>query len=47
MNDSGDDGYFVLPNLPLGKWDVTIKKEGFETARTTGIVLDAGAPGRA
>jgi hypothetical protein len=40
--ETGDDGYFVLPNLPLGKWDLTVKKEGFETARTTGIALDAG-----
>lgn len=39
---TGDDGYFVLPNLPLGPYVVTIKKQGFEVQRRTGIVLNAG-----
>src|SRR5581483_2145169 len=39
---TGDDGYFVIPNLPLGSYVVTIKKEGFEVQRRTGIVLNAG-----
>jgi hypothetical protein len=37
-----EDGYFVFPNLPLGTWTVTVKKEGFETLKATGIVLNAG-----
>ncbi len=39
--DSG--GYFVIPNLPLGPYTLTIKKEGFEVERRAGIVIDAGA----
>lgn len=39
---TSDDGYFVFPNLPLGTWTVTVKKEGFETMRQTGITLNAG-----
>jgi len=42
---SNDDGYFVIPNLPIGTYTVTIKKEGFETQRHTGVVLDAGTEG--
>ena len=40
--ESNDDGYFVLPNLPLGSYTLTVKKEGFDTQRRPGIVLDAG-----
>lgn len=40
--DTSSDGYFVIPNLPLGPYTLTIKKEGFEAQRRTGIVLDAG-----
>jgi len=39
---SNNDGYFVIPNLPLGTYTMTIKKEGFETQRHPGIVLNAG-----
>ena len=42
---SNDDGYFVIPNLPLGTYAVTIKKDGFDTQRHTGVVLDAGTEG--
>ncbi|HEY3738524.1 MAG TPA: TonB-dependent receptor [Bryobacteraceae bacterium] len=37
-----EDGYYVVPNLPLGRYTVTIQKEGFDTQRHTNIVLDAG-----
>src|SRR6266404_8095349 len=43
--DTGDDGLFVFPNLPLGVWTVTIQKDGFSTQKHTGIVLDAGTDG--
>src|SRR5579883_1484511 len=43
--DSNDSGYFVFPNLPLGVYTVTIKKEGFDTQRHTDIRLDAGTEG--
>jgi len=39
---SNNDGYFVIPNLPLGTYTMTIKKEGFEAQRHPGIVLNAG-----
>jgi hypothetical protein len=37
-----DDGYYVVPNLPLGTYTVTIQKEGFTTERHSGVVLTAG-----
>ena len=40
--ETAEDGYFVFPNLPLGAWNVTIQKQGFETKRATGIALSAG-----
>lgn len=40
--DTPDDGYFVFPNLPLGTWTVTAKKDGFQTLRQSGIILNAG-----
>jgi len=39
---TSDDGYFVLPNLPLGTYTLTIEKEGFTKERHTGILLEAG-----
>src|SRR5581483_8064460 len=38
-----DDGYYVVPNLPLGSYTVTIQKEGFTTERHPGVALTAGA----
>ncbi len=40
--ETGDDGYYVFPNLPLGSYTVTMQKEGFDTQRHTDVVLDAG-----
>ena len=40
--ETPEDGYFVFPNLPLGTWTIIVKKEGFETLRSTGIILNAG-----
>ena len=39
---TNDEGYFVIPNLPLGAYTVTVQKDGFETQRFTNVVLDAG-----
>lgn len=36
------DGYFVLPNLPLGTYSVSISKDGFSTAHYEQIALSAG-----
>src|SRR5579871_1993318 len=40
---SEDDGYYVVPNLPLGTYTLSMQKEGFQTERHPGIVLTAGA----
>jgi hypothetical protein len=40
--ESSDDGYYVFANLPLGTYSLSITKQGFDTQRHTGIVLDAG-----
>ncbi len=40
--ESTDDGYFVIPNLPIGLYTMTFKKDGFQTERHSGIALDAG-----
>jgi Carboxypeptidase regulatory-like domain len=42
---SSDDGYFVIPNLPIGTYTVRVQKEGFETQRHTNVILDAGTEG--
>jgi hypothetical protein len=40
--ESNDEGYYVLPNLAIGVYTVTIKKEGFDSQRHLDIRLDAG-----
>jgi hypothetical protein len=40
--ETNNDGYFVIPNLPIGTYTMAIKREGFEAQRRPGIVLDAG-----
>jgi len=40
---TSDEGYYDLPNLPLGTYSVTIGKSGFETQRHTGVTLNAGS----
>ena len=40
---STGDGYYVIPNLPLGTYTVSFKKEGFETQRYTAVALSAGS----
>lgn len=40
--ESNDDGYFVIPNLPIGTYTMTLTKQGFESQRHSGIVLNAG-----
>jgi hypothetical protein len=39
---TGGDGYYVLVNLPLGTYSVSVTKEGFSTAHYDQIVLSAG-----
>ncbi|MGA2269688.1 MAG: carboxypeptidase regulatory-like domain-containing protein [Bryobacteraceae bacterium] len=40
---TGEEGYYVFPNLPLGSYTATIEKEGFEKERHPGVALTAGA----
>lgn len=37
-----DDGYYVIANLPLGSYTISIQKSGFTSERHTGVALDAG-----
>ncbi len=39
---TGDDGYYVIPTLPIGTYTLTVTKEGFSTLKFPGIVLQAG-----
>ncbi len=41
--DSGADGVFVLPSLPVGPYKLAVKKEGFSTFDQSGIVLQVGS----
>jgi len=40
--ETSGEGYFVIPNLPLGPYALTVQKTGFETQHHTDIRLDAG-----
>lgn len=43
--ETGDDGYYAIANLPLGTYTVSIEKTGFTVEKHTGVVLDAGTTG--
>jgi hypothetical protein len=40
---SNQDGYYVLPNLPLGTYVVTVTKQGFANLRATNVAIQAGS----
>src|SRR5690348_7662439 len=40
---TGDSGQYTVPNLTPGTYSVRIEKEGFRSAVTTGMPVDAGA----
>lgn len=40
---SNEDGYYVIPNLPLGTYEVTITKQGFARIHATNVTLQAGS----
>src|SRR5712692_1218454 len=40
---SGADGSFVLPNLPIGPYQLEVTKEGFSKYVQAGIVLQVGS----
>jgi hypothetical protein len=39
---TGDDGYYVIPALPIGTYTLTLTKDGFSTLKFSEIVLQAG-----
>src|SRR5690242_14611723 len=39
---TGADGYYVFPNLPLGTYDVEVTKPGFATVKAAKVLLEAG-----
>ncbi len=39
---TGSDGYYVFPNLPLGSYDVVVTKGGFATVKAANVLLEAG-----
>ena len=39
---TGDDGYYVIPTLPIGVYTLTVVKDGFSTLKFTGVALQAG-----
>lgn len=39
---SGDAGYYVIPNLPLGTYTVTVQKDGFASLKAPNVLLEAG-----
>lgn len=41
--ESSVDGYYVIPNLALGPYEVTIRKNGFADLRATNVILEAGS----
>lgn len=40
--DTGDEGHFVIPLLPPGRYSLTAKREGFAAAEIKEIVLEVG-----
>jgi len=40
--ESGTDGYYVFPNLPLGTYTVTVKKDGFSSLKASNVTVEAG-----
>ena len=39
---SSSAGDFVFQDLPLGKYDITVTEQGFDTVHVAGVVVDAG-----
>lgn len=41
---TSDDGYFIIPNVPVGNYDVSVEKSGFATQKVTvTVTLDRAA----
>ena len=44
--ESQADGSYLVPELPIGTYDVTIEKTGFQTSITSGVKVDVAAERR-
>src|SRR5215470_19242653 len=40
---TNQEGYYVIPNLPLGAYEVTVTKQGFANIKATNIKITAGS----
>src|ERR1700674_2146030 len=40
------DGSYRVPELPIGSYDVTVEKAGFQTSITSGVKVDVAAERR-
>ena len=40
---SQEDGAYIIPNLRLGTYDISIEMQGFKTINQTGLILSSGA----
>ena len=43
---TSDDGSYSIPELPVGKYDVTVEKTGFQSSVTKGVRVDVAAQAR-
>jgi hypothetical protein len=43
---TSSDGSYVIPQLPIGTYTVTVEKPGFQTSFTTDVVLQVAVPRR-
>ena len=39
---SGEDGEYLAPSLPVGRYDVTVEHSGFKTSARQGVTLNVG-----
>src|SRR5713101_7293854 len=37
------NGFYVFPSLPAGTYEISVEKQGFRTARQSGVTLDAAS----
>jgi Carboxypeptidase regulatory-like domain/TonB-dependent Receptor Plug Domain len=44
---TSDDGSYVAPELPIGRYSVTVENAGFKTAVVTGIIVEVSSERRA
>lgn len=39
---TGSEGFFDFPGLPTGMYEVSVEKDGFTPAKSSGVVLAVG-----